>query len=162
MATFIKIFILVLILLYIINPFDLISDLIPLIGWFDDAALIGILFYYLKRSGKLFDFLSWFGVSFKTNRFDYQYNENHENATNQGANSESTAEASQQSALKNPYEILKIEPGASPEEIQAAYRKAVQAYHPDKVSHLGEELQKMAQQKFIEIQDAYEKIYPKK
>jgi DnaJ-class molecular chaperone len=62
----------------------------------------------------------------------------------------------------NPYEILGVKPGAGPEEIQAAYRRAVQKYHPDKVSHLGEEFQELARKKFIEIQKAYEELKTKR
>ena len=31
-------------------------------------------------------------------------------------------------------------------------------YHPDKVSHLGEELQKLAEEKFKSVSDAYQAI----
>jgi DnaJ like chaperone protein len=31
-------------------------------------------------------------------------------------------------------------------------------YHPDKVAHLGEELQKVAHRKAVEIQQAYEQL----
>ena len=35
-------------------------------------------------------------------------------------------------------------------------------YHPDKVSHLGEEFQKKANEKFQEVNKAYEKIKKEK
>jgi DnaJ like chaperone protein len=31
-------------------------------------------------------------------------------------------------------------------------------YHPDKVQHLGEDFQRLAHEKFVAIQKAYEKI----
>ena len=31
-------------------------------------------------------------------------------------------------------------------------------YHPDKVSHLGEEMQKLAKEKFQAVNDAYQQI----
>jgi DnaJ-domain-containing protein 1 len=34
----------------------------------------------------------------------------------------------------------------------------MQEYHPDKVSHLGEELQEVAHRKTLEIQRAYERL----
>ncbi|MBW2012095.1 MAG: J domain-containing protein [Deltaproteobacteria bacterium] len=59
---------------------------------------------------------------------------------------------------KDPYEILGVSPGAGVEEIRNAYRQAVKTYHPDKVSHLGPEFQELAKEKFVEIQNAYEKL----
>ncbi len=56
------------------------------------------------------------------------------------------------------YLILEIDKSASEEEIKKAYRKMAVKYHPDKVSHLGEEFQKAAQEKFQSVQDAYEQI----
>lgn len=56
------------------------------------------------------------------------------------------------------YKILEIEPSASDEEVKKAYRKMANKYHPDKVSHLGEDFQKVAHQKFRKVNDAYEKI----
>jgi DnaJ like chaperone protein len=47
---------------------------------------------------------------------------------------------------------------ASQETIQAAYRARMNEYHPDKVTHLGEELQQLAHRKALEIQRAYERL----
>jgi DnaJ-class molecular chaperone len=47
----------------------------------------------------------------------------------------------------DPYAVLGVKPGASAEEIHAAYREAAQKFHPDKVSHLGEDFQILAQTK---------------
>lgn len=56
------------------------------------------------------------------------------------------------------YKILEIDPKATNEEIKKAYRKMVKKYHPDKVLHLGEEHQKGAQEKFRQVQEAYEQL----
>lgn len=56
------------------------------------------------------------------------------------------------------YKILEIEASASEDEIKKAYRKMAVKFHPDKVSHLGEEFQKSAKEKFQKVQDAYEII----
>lgn len=56
------------------------------------------------------------------------------------------------------YKILETTPDANEEEIKKAYRKMATKYHPDKVSHLGEEFQKAAKEKFQEVQAAYEHI----
>lgn len=60
------------------------------------------------------------------------------------------------------YTILEIEPGASDEEIKKAYRKMAMKYHPDKVRELGEEHQKAAHDKFIEVQKAYDTLKKEK
>jgi DnaJ like chaperone protein len=60
--------------------------------------------------------------------------------------------------LNNYYTILEIEPTASIEEIKKAYRSMALKYHPDKVSYLGEDVRKAAEQKFQKVNEAYEKI----
>jgi DnaJ like chaperone protein len=56
------------------------------------------------------------------------------------------------------YKILEIEPSATNEEIKKAYRKMAMKYHPDKVSHLGDDFRKTADEKFNKVNEAYEKI----
>lgn len=56
------------------------------------------------------------------------------------------------------YKILETTPDANDDEIKKAYRKMAVKYHPDKVSHLGEEFRKAAKEKFQEVQAAYEQI----
>ena len=56
------------------------------------------------------------------------------------------------------YKILGINPSATDEEVKKAYHKMAVEYHPDKVSYLGEEFQKVAKEKFQKINDAYETI----
>ena len=60
------------------------------------------------------------------------------------------------------YKILEIEPGASESEIKKAYRKMAVKYHPDKVAHLGKEIQKTAEEKFKAVSDAYSEIKKKR
>lgn len=56
----------------------------------------------------------------------------------------------------NAYTVLEIEKGASVDEIKKAYRKMAKKYHPDRVIHLGKEHQKGAEEKFRQVQEAYE------
>ncbi|KAB1066879.1 DnaJ domain-containing protein [Tamlana haliotis] len=56
------------------------------------------------------------------------------------------------------YKILEIEKSASVDEIKKAYRKMAKKYHPDKVIHLGPAHQKGAEEKFRQVQKAYEQI----
>ncbi len=58
----------------------------------------------------------------------------------------------------NAYKILEITKDATVDEIKAAYRTMAKKYHPDKVMHLGEEHRKGAEEKFRQVQEAYEKL----
>jgi DnaJ like chaperone protein len=56
------------------------------------------------------------------------------------------------------YKILEIDPSATNDEVKKAYRSMAMKYHPDKVSHLGEDYRKSADEKFKKVNEAYEKI----
>ncbi len=56
------------------------------------------------------------------------------------------------------YKILEIEPTASDDEVKKAYRRMAMKYHPDKVSHLGEDFKTVAHEKFKKVQAAYDAI----
>lgn len=56
------------------------------------------------------------------------------------------------------YKILEIDKTATNDEIKKAYRTMAKKYHPDKVIHLGAEHQKGAEEKFKQVQDAYEQL----
>ncbi|MCP4458728.1 MAG: DnaJ domain-containing protein, partial [Cytophagales bacterium] len=56
------------------------------------------------------------------------------------------------------YKILEIEPSASNDEMKKAYRRMAMKFHPDKVSHLGDDFQNAAKEKFQKVNQAYENI----
>ncbi len=56
------------------------------------------------------------------------------------------------------YKILGISPSATDEEVKKAYRKMAVKYHPDKVSYLGDDVKRSAEQKFQELNNAYQSI----
>ena len=56
----------------------------------------------------------------------------------------------------NAYKILEVEPNASQDEIKTAYRNMVKKYHPDKIRSDNTAMIKGAEEKFREVQRAYE------
>jgi molecular chaperone DnaJ len=58
--------------------------------------------------------------------------------------------------MKDPYEVLGLKRGASTEEVKSAYRKLAKKYHPD--MNVNNPLQDLAEEKFKEIQWAYDEI----
>ena len=60
--------------------------------------------------------------------------------------------------LESAYKVLEIDATASNDDVKKAYRKLAQVHHPDRVSYLGEEIQKSAKEKFQKINEAYERI----
>ncbi len=58
----------------------------------------------------------------------------------------------------NAYKILEVNEDASVDEIKKAYRSMVKKYHPDKVRTQDEAIRKGAEEKFKEVQKAYEEI----
>ncbi len=71
---------------------------------------------------------------------------------------QASAVGSEDAQAFDPYAVLGIAPTASREAIQSAYRARMQEYHPDKVAHLGEELQRLALEKSQQIQRAYQQL----
>ena len=60
--------------------------------------------------------------------------------------------------IDSAYKILEIDASASDGQVKKAYRKMAVKYHPDKVAHLGKEIQKTATDKFKAVNDAYTEI----
>lgn len=60
--------------------------------------------------------------------------------------------------VESAYQVLEITANATDEEVKKAYRRMAVKYHPDKVSQLGEDVQRAAKEKFQKLQEAYEHI----
>lgn len=60
-----------------------------------------------------------------------------------------------------PWKILGVQRNATQEEIRRAFHRLAVQYHPDKVHHMGEDFQKIAHEKFTELQEAYERLVRK-
>ena len=56
------------------------------------------------------------------------------------------------------YKILELDPSCNDGDVKKGYRKMANKYHPDKVSHLGYDLQKLAEEKFKAVNNAYQTI----
>jgi DnaJ-domain-containing protein 1 len=61
-------------------------------------------------------------------------------------------------APADPWAVLGVRRGATPEEITRAYHEQMKSYHPDRVADLGEELRRVAHEKSVEIQRAYAEL----
>jgi uncharacterized membrane protein YkvA (DUF1232 family) len=135
-------------LLYLIMPRDLVFDFFGRgLGLIDDGLLAALLYRYY-RNRQLAQVAQGSGGG--------QQKQQHDQANSAGSGRPRAPRASPKT--DDPYEILGIPASATVDEIQAAYRARMREYHPDKVAHLGEGLQKLAHKKAQEIQQAYQKL----
>lgn len=58
----------------------------------------------------------------------------------------------------DPYTVLGLARESSDEELKKAYRALAKKFHPDRVTHLGEEVRAHSEQKFKELQAAWDAI----
>ena len=59
---------------------------------------------------------------------------------------------------RDPYEVLGVSKNATEDEVKKAYRSMAKKYHPDKLQSKDPAMIKGAQEKFQEVQRAYEAI----
>jgi DnaJ like chaperone protein len=124
-------------LLYLRSPVDVIPDVTGPAGLLDDLLVLLAALYF-----------GWRGPA----------------DTEEGGNSDSSDETHGRrgrTAGLDPFEVLGVARGASPDEISRAYRAKMKQYHPDRVADLGEDLRKVAHEKSVEIQRAYEALKKK-
>lgn len=139
----------ILAILYGVCPYDVIPDFIVGLGWLDDLIIFWLLWQVLYGS--------WSNAGFSWRYFSGREGAGH------GEKSDSQERHNgfgsfNRSGIKDPYAVLGVSRDASGKEIRKAYLALAAKYHPDKVMHLGEEFRALAEERFKEIQDAYEKI----
>ena len=144
-----KILFIILAIIYTLSPLDIIPDF-PIWGWLDDLAIWGILLRYLYiQKKKAAGYYQYYRQSQEGSQRSYRQGEG---AKDTGGEQNRAREATD---ARDPYTVLGVDRNASPEDIKKAYRQLVNKYHPDKVAHLGNEFQKLADKRFKEIQEAY-------
>jgi len=137
-------------LLYVLSPYDLLPDMVIGWGWIDDLVILGFLWRYLYLLKKKREGFQKYYQSGRNTHGD----ENYKKAAGEN-NSRSNTQAQ---GSWDPYKILEIQRGASQEDIKRAYRQLAAKYHPDKVEHLGDEFKVLAEQRFKEVQQAYQEL----
>jgi DnaJ like chaperone protein len=122
--------------IYIISPFDA----HPL--FLDDLIAAGVLFYMMYKNAK-------------RKKQNQQY---YSHSNNQSHNKTAARESNGSLTLDDAYRLLGVSPSNSLEEISRAYKDKMSRSHPDKVSHLSEELQEKAKELTLTINEALELI----
>jgi len=61
-------------------------------------------------------------------------------------------------AADDPYALLGVDPRASNDELEQAYRRRMSEYHPDRVASAAKEIRDMADLRAREINQAYDRI----
>jgi len=147
-----KYLIYVILILYIISPYDLLPDFFAGLGWIDDLIILGVLYWYhfIYRPKKM-----------KAKSEETYYQEGQGSQSKAYNENQTDAQKDERFSSRDPYTILGVNRGASTGEIKNAYRKLANKYHPDKVDHLGEEFKELAEKKFKDIQEAYQKLTAK-
>jgi DnaJ like chaperone protein len=145
--------------IYALWPFDLLSDFSFGPGWIDDILLIlAVWWFFFSKPGKSPKGFWQFYQQYDKRKQSRQNGADPQYRYRQAESGDKSREkdAGGTNEKKDPYTILGIQPGASEEEIKKAYRNLANKYHPDKVSHMGEEFRELAEKKFKEIQEAYQ------
>jgi uncharacterized membrane protein YkvA (DUF1232 family) len=124
-------------LLYLVNPYDLVPDFILGTGWLDDLAVAGLVLWWASR---------------------WKRSLQQRNTSSSYTQAEQGSSASKKPHGEDPYRVLGLQSGATREEIKTAHKRLAAQYHPDKVQHLGKELQDLAHKKFVAIQKAYDEL----
>jgi hypothetical protein len=146
MPRWVLILILILAVLYFIFPRDVVPDFIPVTGWIEDILFLSMAIYLWKRRLRI-----------QPRRpADYSPPGWEEPGEKEGSHDKGARREA------DPYTILGVSPSDSPEKIKRRYYELISKYHPDRVDHLGEEFQEMADARTRDINQAYEQIKKEK
>lgn len=133
---------------YVLSPYDVFPDFFAGLGWIDDIIILIVLWKVFQAYKKrLYTARGEPGgtrqssETFGEKEFSGSSSRPHENVE-----------------TKDPYSILGVERSASQQEIKRAYRELANKYHPDKVCHLGDEFKELAEERFKEVQEAYQTL----
>lgn len=134
---------------YALSPYDILPDFLLGWGWLDDIIILYLLWRYVYAPAKK----TWeYSGGNEQGQRSYQ-----ENTSSSGRQNERGY-----SQPDNPYAVLGIGRDATDEDIQKAYKALANKYHPDKVQHLGEEFQELAEKRFKKIQHSYQILMKEK
>ena len=126
-----------LLIIYIISPLDLVP------AFFDDLiALVVLIYMTLKQRGVLG------GTRYTHSKTRYK----------EGNQSYHRARPDGDLSLQEAYRTLGVAPNAAWEDIKKAYKEKIRKNHPDKVSHLSEEIQEKAREMTIRLNNLFELI----
>ena len=145
-------------LAYALSPYDALPDFFVGLGWIDDIII-------LILGWKLFQYFSKKRSINESRTGEYTHTSSGGTRGDRfSGNGASSYGGSTRDEVKrdDPYEVLGLPRGASPDEIKTAYKRLAAKYHPDKVAHLGEEFRALAEQRFKEIQKAYQELGEKR
>lgn len=155
-----RLLLIVLALIYTLSPFDILPDFVVGLGWIDDLGLWLLLYWFLFVRRLVKEKEAQESARNQGGQGYYQRRAEQESGPAGGGREQNRRR--QPSGRKDPHAVLGVRPGASPEEIKHAYRQLANKYHPDKVTHLGEDFQTLAEDRFKEIQEAYQTLMPRK
>jgi len=133
---------------YVISMIDLIPGLAP-ISFLDDLIVVILMVWF---------FTSWLP---KNRHRIYWFRPKAQAGPDAGRSEAHSRPREEASVEFDPFEVLNVRRDASPSELKSAYREMLSKYHPDKVSHLGEEFQRIAHEKVIDIKKAYDALVGK-
>jgi len=126
----------VLLAIYIISPIDA----HPL--FLDDLIASGALFYMIYKNAKR----------------KQQFEQYHSNSGSDNNSQSKSAYSSSQLTLNEAYKVLGVKKGSSLDEISKAYKEKMIKSHPDKVSHMSQELQEKAKELTLRLNNAFDLI----
>jgi hypothetical protein len=140
MGNFINYIWIALLIIYIISPFDA----HPL--FFDDLIASGVLFYYLYKNSR------------RKKQYEKYYSNYGQSKSEKSSDQNKFSGSQGPATLKEAYRLLGLNQNASLDELSRAYKLKIAKSHPDKVSHLSEELQDKAKELTLRLNEAFDLI----